>query len=436
MIWLRTNWQRLMAFILCIGVIALRIWLLVPAWQFPQRFLEFDSFHYLDLTRSLIYLGKYESVEYLGMDFIRPPGYPIFLIPGVVVGNGNTRWISIYQVLLSFVTAWLLYKIGWEINQPRMGWIAALFYLANPNTVLWSMVILTETLAAFLITAAFFLAIRYFKTKKIWWLLLTGLTLGYATLTRPIIQPLVYIWIVLLIIYFIRDKSISWPAKINPLVVFVLGYFLLVFPWLIRNQVVHNVFSISSIGQSTIEDWMIAKVVAEVEDISRSEAVALISQAPDPTAYSLQLIRDYPGVFIKEQVRGILRTLLGASSANWALLWGGQDIPSTGLLSHLLYPNSDISLLPLLKSGFESQWFLPGFAGIAYDILLYGACIFGLRSLWRFRSNRIILIYSVLSIVTLIYLVVSPFAAGDARFRAPADPLLTLIAGSAWLTKG
>ena len=178
---------------------------------------------------------------------------------------------------------------------------------------------------------------------------------------------------------------------------------------------------------------MVAKVVADIHGISRSEAVALINQQPDPIAYSLQVIRQNPRIFLKEQVRGILRTILGSEYVTWAQVWGGQEVQSTGILSILLGTNGGSSLGQIIQSSVGNPWFLAGLFALAFDVFLYGACLLGVVRLWHLRSNRELFLLGMLLIVTIAYLVITPFAAGESRFRATADPLLALLAGSAWV---
>ncbi len=413
-------------------VVLIRLVLLIPAWTYPDRFLQIDSLQYLSLAENLISQGHYQSPNIPELDLMRPPGYPLFMIPGLLLGAGSTRWISVYQVVLSFLTAAILYKLGRDMNQTRMGLLAAILYLINPNAIFWSMVLLTETLAGFFLVLAIYSLFRFYRSRSPWWLFITSLSLGLGALTRPILNPIAYLWILFAILLIFKRPLLS-RVNLQPAILIVVGYLLVVFPWQMRNQVAYGVFSISSVGGSTIEDWMVAKVVADIHGISRSEAVALINQQPDPIAYSLQVIRENPTTFAKEQVRGILRTILGSEYVTWAQVWGGQQVQSTGILSILLGGDGSSSLARILQSSLGNPWFLAGLFALAFDVFLYGACILGVVRLWHFRENRELLLLGILLVLTIAYLEITPFAAGESRFRATADPLLSLLAGGAWV---
>jgi hypothetical protein len=103
--------------------------------------------------------------------------------------------------------------------------------------------------------------------------------------------------------------------------VVVVGVFALVLPWQLRNASLHGQFTLSEVGDSTFQNWIVAKTMAQVEGLTRNEAVGIIATAPDPMTFSLQYIQDHPGAFVKEQVRGI------AQDSAWRRIrdLGGKD---------------------------------------------------------------------------------------------------------------
>jgi 4-amino-4-deoxy-L-arabinose transferase-like glycosyltransferase len=419
-----------------IGILILvHLVMVLPAMQYPSRYQLRDSYDYLDLARTLLSTGRFTSTVYPGVDLLRPPGYPVFLMIGLWLGHGETGLISLIQVLLLFVTAWLLYRISVELGHRQIGLIAVIIYLLNPNAAFWSMVLLTETLTGFWLTLGLWCFVHFWTTKRRRWLLGAGLTLAIGALTRPIILPMA---IGLGLLFFLLEwRRSNLPIQsLKASLVFFVGFLVLVIPWQLRNLEVHKQFTISEVGGSTFQNWYVAQTLAQAEGISRDEAAAIIDSAPNPLQYSLGVIRTYPLVFIKEQARGILRTLLGAEYGTWAKVWTGEDIATTGVLSAFIDLGSPSEIVRSLASQGKNPWFWAGIYALLYDILLYAVILLAIWHLLHSYRQGLVFNLASLLIFSLIYLLIIPGVAGESRFRAPADPLLALTAALAFLPRG
>lgn len=419
--------------ILLIVVLAIaHIIVLVPAIRNPERFQTRDSLDYLDLARTLLSSGKYSGTVYPQVDLMRPPAYPIFVALGLLLGNGQAGIISIIQVVIYFATAWLLYSTGAQLGYRLAGLFAALLFLLNPNATFWSVVLMTETLAGFFLVLSFWCCTKYWKTRKYAWLLAVGLALSAGALTRPIIYPMAIL--LGLLFFFLEWRRTHRPSRAGiASTVLILAVLALVLPWQLRNLVVHGRFTLSEVGESTFQNWYVAQTLASAQGITRDQASAIIAKSSSPMRYSLEVIRTYPLVFVKEQARGILRTLLGAEYGTWAAAYTGEASATTGVLSALLDQGSLSEMLASLRSQANNPWFWLGMYALLYDIVL-GITI--LTGMWRvFRHYRPDNIYNlaILVGVALLYLLLIPGVAGESRFRVPADPLLALVASWAFL---
>ena len=419
-----------------IGIlIVVHLVMVLPTMQNPSRFQLRDSYDYLDLARTLLSTGRYSGTVYPGVDLLRPPGYPLFLLIGLWLEQGETGLISLMQVLLMFVTTWILYRICVELGHRHVGLIVVIFYLMNPNAAFWSMVLLTETLAGFWLTLGLWCFVHFWTTNRRRWLLLAGIALAAGALTRPIFLPLA---VGLIVIFFLLE----WRRTHIPMhslkvsLVFIVGLLVLVIPWQLRNQQVHGWFTLSEVGGSTFQNWYVAQTLAQAEGFSRDEAAAIIANSPNPLQYSLGVIRNYPAIFIKEQARGILRTLLGAEYGTWAKVWTGEDTATTGVLSAFIDLGSPSEIIGALATQVRNPWFWAGIYALVYDIILYAAILIGIWRVLRNYRHELVFNLAALLILSLIYLLIIPGVAGESRFRAPADPLLALAAGLAFLPKG
>jgi 4-amino-4-deoxy-L-arabinose transferase-like glycosyltransferase len=421
----------LIPLILLVILFVLRLVLVIPAAQQPLVFTEVDSFQYIDLAQGMRQTGQYRSQTDQGIDLLRSPGYPLFLLLGLALGNGALNTIPLLQLLLVFLMAAILYLTGRELGSNKAGYAAAVLYLINPNAAFWSLMMLTETLAAFLLMVAVGGAVKYWRAGQQGWLFLSGLALSAAAITRPIVLPLAVLMAVLLAWLKWRDSH-SAKSTLSTLAVIVVGVFALVLPWQLRNATVHGQFTLSEVGDSTFQNWMVAKTMAQVEGMTRDEAVAIIATSPDPMVFSLQYIQDHPAAFVKEQVRGIARTLLGAEYATWGEKIAGEDISNAGMLSALLDNRNPLEFLDSFVEQLKSPWFAAGLFALGYDFLLYGLCLIAIWKNFRINSQGKTIKVVILLILVLAYLLFAPLGAGESRFRAPADPLLALLAGLAF----
>jgi len=420
---------------IAIGVLViLHLVLVIPALQHPASFQTRDSYDYLDLARTFLSTGRYEGTDYPGADLIRPPGYPAFLMMGLLIGQGETGVISIMQVILLFATAWLVYKVFSACGYPNVGLAAVIVLLLNPNAAFWSMMLMTETLAGFFLALGLLCFIKFWKTSHRRWLFWAGLALSAGALTRPIVLPLaIGIGMLFLLLEWRQTRLAAYALKVTA--IFIIGVLALVVPWQLRNQAVHGQFTLSEVGESTFQNWYVAQTLASAEGYSRDEASAIIAKSANPMRYSLEVIRTYPEIFIKEQARGIMRTLLGAEYGSWAKAIAGDETTTTGVLSAILDQGSPGGVFEALKTQITNTWFWAGMYALFFDVVLFIAVIWGVWRVFREYRQEVVFNLAALLVVSLFYLLTIPGVAGESRFRVPADPLLALAAGMAFLPK-
>jgi 4-amino-4-deoxy-L-arabinose transferase-like glycosyltransferase len=408
-------------------LVIIHFFLAIKVTQQPDYQEFYDTVEYFDLAETFLASGKYTGTEFLNSDLARPPGYPAFLLLGAVAFSRHWEYLIYLQVVFYCVTTWLIFLMGKRLVGENAGLLGAFLYLINPNATLWSMALLTEMLSTLLLVLAIWLFFLFLSSHRLQWGLFSGAALGLSCMVRPIMLPLIPIWAA--VILFMSsgrypNRRIKWYALMG----FLVCSSALVLAWSFRNWAVHQEFAFTSVGNSTFENWMVAKTVARIENISRSDATNLIASQPDPMAYSLQFIRDHPGVFTKEQLQGILRTLMGSDYNTWSLLWTSYDIQTTGVLSQLLWGNGLRGIWASITSEDVSPWLWEGFYALLFDAAMYVLFIIGAyKALFKSRSITMKQLTLVI-LFTIAYLVITPGAAGESRFRTPADPLLVVIA--------
>jgi len=419
--------------ILIILLAALHLALVIPAIRHPERFRVSDSDQYVELATNLLKTGQYSGILYPGDDLSRPPVYPLFLALATVVFL-DVRWASLLQILLTFVNCLLLYRIGMDLRSKPAGAAAVVIYLLGLNMAFESLNIMSETLTSFWLLLAVWTVLRFWLTRKERWLLLSGTALGLGALTRPILYPLFFIWILFLTVAWTwhQRKTVFQKETLRKLVVFAVGGLLITLLWQARNYIVNHDFSISNIGYHTLQDWIVASSIANVNSISRKDAVALIAGAPNPKLFMLEFIKGHPAVFIKDQVRGIIRTIISVNYPTWAYALTGNLPASTGVVVDLSF---DIrKLFDQIRSG--NAWVLVGMAAVLYDFLLYGLGIFASWRIFTRQHREVVSVLTLLMLITLAYMIVTPLAQGSGRFRIPVEPCLALMAGLALYIPG
>jgi len=175
----------------------------------------------------------------------RAPGYPFFLLAVYSIFGHHALPVLLLQSLLGALTCALVYLIGQEVFNRRIGTIAGFVCAVDPEMIHWTAKMLTETLFIFLLTLLVLLCLRLTKSRRGSLAVGAGLVLGYATLVRPNILLLIP-FLVLYFLFFaegsIRKRIIS--ASVLPIVCA-----LVVSPWTVRNYLIHGEFvPVSSIG--------------------------------------------------------------------------------------------------------------------------------------------------------------------------------------------
>lgn len=398
------------------------------------NFMTVDSTGYISLAKSLYTKGTFNIPGDYYIELFRPPGYPTFLAINLLLNGENPSLVPLTQTLVLFLTAFMLYRVGKESGSSKAGELAAFLYLINPNAAFWSWMVLSETLSALFLVLTIWQLNRYWRTKRLRWMLIAGLTLGVGSLVRPIVYPLWIVWGALLFLSFLRASLQQRLMVIKAILLFAVGVFIVVTPWQLRNYLVKGKFTLSITTDYTLEYWNAARVLARAEGTSIDEAQLKITMAANPAKMSWEIFRKYPRLAIAEQFRGLLRTGLGAEYGSWASAFTGQPVTTTGIVSIIFDNRGAAALVRALKNVAGNPWFWAGLYALVFDAALLVLNIMGLIKLWQMRKTSMSLSLGLVLLTGIGYLIMAPLANGDSRFRAPADPLLGLLGGFSQLT--
>ena len=174
-----------------------------------------------------------DSKYKISPDAVRSPGYPIvlsFLIDGPPAGK-LIKKIQLFQMLISSLTLILAFFFFRCYLPPLLGGIAAIFVAFSPHLIMFNSYILSETLFCFLLVLMGLLACSYIKHPSSWFSILLGAIVGIGTLIRPSLQFFPLVMAIMVLLHFGRKKGLKWSLSI------LLGFVLILSPWLIRNVI-------------------------------------------------------------------------------------------------------------------------------------------------------------------------------------------------------
>jgi 4-amino-4-deoxy-L-arabinose transferase-like glycosyltransferase len=171
-------------------------------------------------------------------EVIYPPGYAVFLLPGVMLGHVEAVTIAL-QVLTSCLTVWLVYRIGLLLLSPGAAMLAALLYALEPLSVLYTSVLMSETPFTALLVASVYFALRFLGGRQARHAALAGLFIAAATYVRPVGYVMAVALVGGLALWAAVRLRERW--RILPeLAVFLACAILPTVPWTIRNKAVAN----------------------------------------------------------------------------------------------------------------------------------------------------------------------------------------------------
>ena len=397
--------------------------------QFPLGAVTPDSIEYLALARSLRETGQYQSGDRGIDDLVRTPGYSAF-IATLLPDNDTSSYarVTIVQLALSGITTLLIYYIAFKLGNPNAGMFAAWIHALSLNGILWSLTLMSEILFSLLLVIALIFSLFFIQGRNLWSLFFSGVVLGLAALTRPIGLFLILIWAVVMVVCFRRfEIRRRWKAIIP---VLLIGSGLVILPWMVRNAIVHNHFTVSTVGGKTLTGFNLAEVLAESEGISRNEAVTMLAEKGDVWTQFTWIFSRNPLGFMRVQVVGITRVVAGLEAGQLRGVVGMGIWEGLGILENLFkgqISNAIASIREQFSSVDRMLVFLVFLFGMVHSFFLWLLTLRG--ALGGSKEKDAVLTIIMLSIFTSAYLVLSGGAAGQARFRVPAEPFLSLIAG-------
>ncbi len=325
-----------------------------------------------------------------GKSIFTPPAYPVFLAGIYYVFSHNYDWIRVVQALLWVVICVLIYFLGKEIFNKKIGLIAGLLAAVYPGFIIEPIKILKTTLFTFLLVCFVLYFVKAIKKNSLKHFAISGLILGLTALTRTVI---IYFPIIIFIYLLIVCKNKKRALLSFLIVVVVAG--IVVAPWSIRNHI------------QTKQDYP-----------SLKEPTTIISgaglESGFPTSADVKRQVKVKGLFFKfYKIYGFPHNLSYVQS------YGYKDT-----LTNFIKGKADLKeLVQLMKQG--TFWAKFGFLILYYVVLL--ASLMGLLYLYKRWRLGLFLVFIVgyISGVPLIYAGVTSPAP---RYKFYIMPFIIILA--------
>jgi len=207
--------MKKLAKILISILISFRIFFLNYASKFENIYLKKDSDHYIKLSNDISYSFFNDNLYNYWLSTFRMPGYPLIL--NVFHKIVDTRFLIYINFIADLITLWILYKVLNKYVNEKYVYVGLILYLLNPNALISSTQIMTESIS----TTLFFVTFYFFVEKKY---VFTSFSLGLLGIVKPLGHYLLFLFLLLLLLK--KNKSIINYLKISIFPIIFIGFIL------------------------------------------------------------------------------------------------------------------------------------------------------------------------------------------------------------------
>jgi hypothetical protein len=366
-----------------------------------------DTYDYVYIANNMLKIGLF-SQDGVNPDYIRTPGYPVFLALIFMLG-GNVETAAIVQILLVTLGVFLVYKtlllLKVRVNPALAG---AAVFLFDIGSYRYASTILSETLFKVSLICSLYFLVKYFVSgEKFCHFLIFAVFINYALLIRPI---LIYFNILLAaaVIVLFAVKKVRFKTAAAYLLCFAIVFA----GWSYRNYRHSSVFIYSTIQNNNLMYYDSRVLTQTTERLSEEDAFAYHESRFDleyPDAKSSGL---------NEAQLSILRSKYGARylKDHFSLYLRQYAM---GLFKLMISPHRDMTMK-----------FFPNSRFAAYSVCLFYMML--LAALWVLYIGGLALNYKKIDMPQLFilllcgYLAAAGASGGFFRFRDPIFPLILI----------
>ena len=172
----------------------------------------------------------------------RPQLQPMFIALNYLASGSTNPLIAVFvKSFISAGLAILTFIIAKELNMPKsVRFFSGLLVALDPASIIIGMTLMAETLSNIFVAISIIFIIRLIRSHNIRDAAAAGAAIALATLARP---TAIYYWVPIILII-----PLLVPGLIRKTVILVIVFSIGVLPWYLRNEIYHNVFTFSTVG--------------------------------------------------------------------------------------------------------------------------------------------------------------------------------------------
>jgi 4-amino-4-deoxy-L-arabinose transferase-like glycosyltransferase len=400
-------------------------------------FHSYDTSKYIGAGLGLVTSGQFTTNGI--PETVRTPGYPILMVPGLWFGAVEPFTVAL-QILLSCFTIYLIYKIGFVLfESPEPSLLAAGLYAVEPLSVIYTNLLMSETLFATTLMCFVYYFLKYLKNDDWKHLIISAVLSAVCVYVRPLSYFLaVFITLFLLVRTLIKR---TWTRKtVSQVLSFLFISYALLAPWQFRNAHYTNNWSFSGVSSDDLYFFTASTVLAQINKVpyeDQRQQMAYISAElylkPHPgggewtenevrrwrSSEAFKIITSYPLAYLKMVSLGVTWTVGGPGVGSWLELFKiNQDVSGKGRFAT---EDDKLYYLRVSRLSYWGSLFLGLTLAMYWTMAVLGAYKMHRRETWPLIFLIFVGVYFVL--------VPAMLAIGYSRFRHPVLPIVSILGG-------
>lgn len=392
-----------------------------------------DSYEYVALAETMLSNGRFAMSPTAAPETFRTPTYPLF-VAGVLALTKDIVYLPMFQILLSALSAALIFLIGTRFFNRAVGVISAILFGIDPSGPLVTFVSMSDMLFVFLLLAGTYLLVTYEHMGR-WRIFMSGVVFGAFALTRPLglyIFPLFAAWI-------LWEGRHSWKHALKLAGIFIAGVFLIVAPWMARNYTDFGHLAISSIGTYNFLFYNIITFEHERTGISketlhadvlkqigatRSDDFRALPYTDKVSAVASEYLFAHPFLYAMFHILSVIPFYIGSSiDAEMYSIYGRGALKGTmpqdvNISSQILHGNYSVALAALTAN---MPILFERFIWLILCIAAFGTAVIALYRKERYASVIVLFFALIVAFGVLTGPVSYP------RYRLPAEPFIFIL---------
>lgn len=184
----------------------------------------------------------------------REPVYPVFLGIIFYLFKSNIFIAQIAQAITYAITCILIFRIiAYICPDKKLSFVSAIAVSSFPTLANYTAHLITEVLFTFLLALIILILIKSLEYNRSKWYFCSGVLIGVATLCRAILMFFCIFFILFISIHYYKKYKRFFAYKlIGNSFVFLLGFLIIIIPWMTRNYIYFKKFEITLRGSGSL----------------------------------------------------------------------------------------------------------------------------------------------------------------------------------------